>query len=774
MIDPEKREKFRVVLQRMIDDGADEATIKEATATFKAKYGQTGAAGGMGDLKLAEAQSYEPEKSAMFPMASAVQGSGVGATAKRVGLGTLDILGAPSRAVSTLRGMEMSDPNAYLLRPEVERMKIPESEMQPMRDEYAARRAETMGSMGKSIPDWYGGVDPAVSNTALEMVGQVASDPLTFAGTLTKTLSYIPRLFTGAGNVAAKANKFGGLVAGKGTGAGEDALRYAGSPYGRARMERWFGRESEIGADVLNRLDDAPNQIPEAAQKNAILEQMPDMSVAPTIAAGEGRLAKFAEGTAGRGLAPSETGGATQAKQWIDWLRGGEAPPDLPGAAQKAGDAMQEAKALLAAKGAQAAKEAKEAARAEKIAAAAQTKAAKAASKAGQTKKAFLDRSDLAEKNRLRWSGERDAAGQAAESAMEEAQTTALQAREAAINARAKVAVGEISEAEATALEAKAETAIRGYYAAEVAARHKTGEGIGSIAEDLARRGMPKDDLRDVLTVGKKRVESIKPLPPEEMTAKELDRLRQKLDPNIDWVSDPDAADLKDKVLKAMRGDISMRMKQTAEASGNAEWADIMNRFHAKLESIDNMKDMIGKTSKVREKRIEAVVNNLFGKNKKWQQKFLNEFEANFGGNTVSRARAAQMAQAFGEGGKPGLLPVWGTGASSSVAANAAMVLPRAGAALVTGGFASPFIASRITLPALTKLEQGLKSAGIALTPRAAQAMSALKRPVSDAQRVRLASILALELENQLPANAIPFRQKVAEEDQPVDYVTRR
>lgn len=37
-IDPQKREAFKGVLQRMIDDGAPEETIREATAKFKAKY----------------------------------------------------------------------------------------------------------------------------------------------------------------------------------------------------------------------------------------------------------------------------------------------------------------------------------------------------------------------------------------------------------------------------------------------------------------------------------------------------------------------------------------------------------------------------------------------------------------------------------------------------------------------------------------------------------------------------------------------------------------
>lgn len=37
-IDPAKREAFRGVLQKMIDDGAPEETIREATAKFKAKY----------------------------------------------------------------------------------------------------------------------------------------------------------------------------------------------------------------------------------------------------------------------------------------------------------------------------------------------------------------------------------------------------------------------------------------------------------------------------------------------------------------------------------------------------------------------------------------------------------------------------------------------------------------------------------------------------------------------------------------------------------------
>ena len=62
-------------------------------------------------------------------------------------------------------------------------------------------------------------------------------------------------------------------------------------------------------------------------------------------------------------------------------------------------------------------------------------------------------------------------------------------------------------------------------------------------------------------------------------------------------------------------------------------------------------------------------------------------------------------------------------------------------------------------------------------SPRAKSLWASLQKPLEETQKVKIAELLAAEIQAQGPANAIPFpppRQKVAEEDQPVDYVTRR
>jgi len=742
----------------------------------------SGQAGGMGDVKMAESQAgappvpyKDPNFSGGFGQpnthAAAMIPRFVGDAGKALSTGIVnaaaqgaqDNWGHPLDMLAGIAGDELKNiasPFHAFEHPiqssseSLQRMGVANTPMAP---------PQTLGSYIPGYGSNYPGGDAPIMGLA-DQGGTIADmfTPVFGANILAKTLSYIPRVAAAAGEGAGVLNKLAGYTAGKATGAGEEALRYAGSPYGRARMEKWYGREDEIGADILNRLDNAGNNIPEAAQKNAILDQMPPMSVSPTIEKG---IAALPEGVAGRGLAPHEVPGYQAAAGYIDYLRGGPAPPDLVQLADEAGVASQGARAAAVEKGSGAAQDAKIASQAERLATLSQSKAGKAAAGVGTARQ---------NADEAFYSWDRREAQAAIPDALKEARQAAEKARVAAIDARAKAAVGDLSEGEAKAAEALADAADRNHQIAQVAARIKAGDKIQAIAKDFSAQGMPREDLGAILKAGKKRVESIPDLPSDEMSARELDRLRQKLDPAIDWVSDPEAAGIKDRVLKSMRSDISARMAQNAAASGNPEWSNIMRRFHDKLTSIDNMKDMIGKTGKVRERRIEAVVNNLFGKNKKWQQKFLNEFSANFGGNTVSRAKAAQMAQQFGEGGKPGILPVWGTGAGSTAATHAALFLPKVGATIATAGVASPYVAARITLPMLTKLEQGLKATGVALSPRAAQALSAMRRPISLAQRARLATVLAAELEAQMPANALPFRQKVAEEDQPVDYVTRR
>ncbi len=123
-------------------------------------------------------------ESSIFPNAANVPGNGLVPSAKRIGLGVLDVLNTPTRAAATLRGQSMSEPNAYFLRPETEKAKA---------------KAEADLNKHPEINDWippggFGGMPmmmptPAMGPGLTEMGGQGMSDPTMFVGPLTRFVS---------------------------------------------------------------------------------------------------------------------------------------------------------------------------------------------------------------------------------------------------------------------------------------------------------------------------------------------------------------------------------------------------------------------------------------------------------------------------------------------------------------------------------------------------------------------------------------------------------
>lgn len=700
-----------------------------------------GQAGGMGDVKMSESQagtglnnlfpSAEEEYNARMtrPSGSAWQ------TVKDIGVvglaGVNDAASLMQRgAAAAFTDQTMNTPGAHAFKDQTDRAV----------EGYKKDR-------GSYDPTRLGGPGPG-GEFLIETAGRMADDPAMFLGAGVKALGAIPKAISGAGKAMGGLNKAAGFTAAKASGVPEEALRAAGSKYGRARMEKNFGKEKEIGDALLTKIDNADDYMPERQTVDRALEEMEDLPVGPAIDAMQAAKGPVREG--GR-LSPESAAANVSVDKYINFLRGGDLPPDLAQAAQEAGRAAQGAKAESAAKGSAAAVEAKAASQAERQAATAQSKAGKAAAGVGKAKK---DAEGLLHK----W--DREDAQKALKASIQESRDAAAQSREAAINARARVAVGEVTEQEAKAAEAAADAAERGAHAAEVAARIKGGEKLVAISKDLAARGLPRDALRDALKSGKTRAESIKELPPQSVSAKGYRDLRRDLDVPVDW--DAEGAQIKNNALKAGRTTMKNKLLEAAEASGNPEYAEAMKSWSDKLDKLERVKDLLGKTGTARDKRVEQFISNLFGKNNKYKTELMADIDKIFGGNTISRAKAADNAKKFGESGKPGLLPVYGTGGSVSAAVNMGLVLPRAAAAVGTLGTASPLIASRITLPMLTAMEKRLKSAGVALTPRAASVMAAMKKPASEAQRARMATILAAELEAQAPANAIPFRVKDA------------
>lgn len=135
----------------------------------------------------------EAQPNALFPSASQVEGEGFKANAKRAGLGLMDLLGAPKRALATVRGQSMNDPDAYLLRPETEKAVA------------SAKEALAKRPDAKNIPVPMGGFAMGMMPTAemvpalTEVGGQIASDPLSLMGLFTKGAEFASSKLKSAG-----------------------------------------------------------------------------------------------------------------------------------------------------------------------------------------------------------------------------------------------------------------------------------------------------------------------------------------------------------------------------------------------------------------------------------------------------------------------------------------------------------------------------------------------------------------------------------------------
>jgi hypothetical protein len=647
-----------------------------------------------------------------------VEVSGLERGIRTAGRGAMDLMGAPMRLAAKTRGMEMSDPNAYALRPEMQRL--------------------------MEIGGYEEGEVPAV---ALELAGQIASDPVTYAPLIGPVLSAFPKLVKVLGRGAGVLNKGAGRLAEEMSGVSEEALRMAGTKQGREALQASAGKGREIGEDLLSKIENADDFIPERQVVDEALEKMGPIDLGSAVRSLEG-----ARGPAVAGRLSPEKGAAnTSIQKYIDFLRGGELPEDLAQGAQDARRIAGEAGLEATAAGAQAGQDAKAAAQATRAQQAAQSKAGKAASGAGKAKRDAQD---------AFYSWDRRDTKAAIPGAVQEARDAAAKAREAATTARSRVALGEVSQAEADAAQKAAEAAGRHAEVMGAAARLKGGEPRKAIADALAAQGMDKDGIRDILKAAIKRADEVGELPPQTVSAREYRDLRRDLDVPVNW--EQEGAGIKNNALKAGRTTMKNELLKKAEESGNPQYAEAMRGWSDKLDKLEKIKDLLGKTGSTRDRRVEQFINNLFGKNSEHKQQLMRDLDDIFGSDITARAKTSQLASQLGDDGTAGWLPQQFTGRA----------LLGYGATSVTGTplaapfFASPKIASGFTLKNLTRLEEGLKSAGVALSPKAEKAMAALRKPASEAQKARLASILAAELEAQMPANAIPFHiQRAAEAD---------
>lgn len=140
--------------------------------------------------------------------------------------------------------------------------------------------------------------------------------------------------------------------------------------------------------------------------------------------------------------------------------------------------------------------------------------------------------------------------------------------------------------------------------------------------------------------------------------------------------------------LKDVRNSIK---EELVNAAKGTEYEPLMKEMATKLDALDKIKQIVGKSSDARELRAESFIRNINSLGKEKKKEWLDNFSNVFGGDFSKEAELAQLAEQMGESGKGTLLPRWTTGRSTL--------------AKGTGlAFGSPRIASQVTLPATQKI----------------------------------------------------------------------
>lgn len=245
-----------------------------------------------------------PQGSALFPATNEAAESGEEDPRWKQGLNIAsDLLNAPSRFVAQGRGMEMTDPDAYAFRPEVEKYKE---------------------GIDKVLPE-NAPVTKGVLKFGTELVGRTISDPLVVGGPL-KWLAGKGARFMGA-KAAEKLNKASGTLAQELSGVPEETLRMAGTKEGREALQQASGREAQIGQKLADAIGDYHRYMPERDIIEGALKQMPPVNLSGTVKALQGAKIKPASNGA---LLPHEAKANSEIDALIEGLLGSRKPGQMP------------------------------------------------------------------------------------------------------------------------------------------------------------------------------------------------------------------------------------------------------------------------------------------------------------------------------------------------------------------------------------------------------------------------------------------------------------
>lgn len=694
----------------------------------------------------------QAEKSNLFPSAikeyedrfSQPAGS-IGQSMKdfgAVGLAGLDdAAGILQRgAAAAFTDQKMSEPGAHALKSQTDA--AIERSRDASNPNQGSRSFIPPGGFGGLPPGSFAGTPMRPSPEMIEFAGRSVDDPLNYVAAIPKAaaggLKALEKAIPGITKAAEALYRWNGRSAERLSGVPLDALEAYRDPAKRALMKQSFGTEAEIGSEFLEKLNNYDDYLPEVQGINQALEKMPPISTEGAVKAMQGAKQKPVAGV----YSPIDQAGNAKADPWIDFIRGGAEPEDLNRSTSQAMQNLDEAQGVAKTTGAQAKTDIREAERAFKT----QQKAQQEAGRAANEVKNLPDKG----KGFWRWHENEEIA----------AREAAGKAREAAIDARAKLAVGGISKADYAAAQAAQASAERNLQVVGTARKLFNGQNIKEVARDLSKEGMKMEHIQDVLSKARERADNIPELETT-IPAKDYREKRRRLDANINF--DDKADDIVQRIQKAGRSEMMVTLEKVAEESGNPEFRDLMKSYSKKVQLVDDLKAYIGQTKGANKRKIQQFFDHLLGKNSQNKQDVVAAMDRVMGTNTLERARSAQQAQQIGHDGGAAWFPMQNTGAMGA----GQQWLGRIGFL-----WSSPAIASRATLPAFSKVESLAKKLGDAIPPRANKLVMAIEKADNPAKAAPLVNqlIQLLEVEAQMPANAIPFRQKVAEKEDNTRY----
>lgn len=182
-----------------------------------------------------------------------------------------DILGIPARGLATARGESMGDPSAAILRPEMEGLK---KGLFPAKEGVRPTGKTVKLPDGREIP-LVEGLMPdireqgkSLGRGAIEIGGQMASDPLTILTSLVAAAKGIPKVLP--------------KVLAATTGLEEDVIKQAAKTP-KTSLVKYAGKEESIGKAANEMAQNFHQNVPFEAAVTKVLEKAPPIDISPTI-----------------------------------------------------------------------------------------------------------------------------------------------------------------------------------------------------------------------------------------------------------------------------------------------------------------------------------------------------------------------------------------------------------------------------------------------------------------------------------------------------------